>query len=140
MGLGLMSKRGSKRRIWSDDEKRMICRQARLPEVSVSQVARRYDVNANLVFTWLRDARFAPEEVEPPIGAPATEAPVEPSLFLPVELVGEAVEAPSPDAAHEPVGGTLEIALVGGHRLRVEGGYDPEALARLMRALSEPGP
>ena len=63
MGPALMSKRGSKRRIWSDDEKRMICRQARLPEVSVSQVARRYDVNANLVFTWLRDARFAPEEV-----------------------------------------------------------------------------
>ena len=134
-----MSKRGSKRRIWSDDEKRMICRQARLPEVSVSQVARRYDVNANLVFTWLRDARFAPEEVEPLIGALATEAPSEPSLFLPVELVEEAVEAPSPAAAHEPVAGTLEIALVGGHRLRVEGSYDPGALARLVRALSEPG-
>ena len=80
---------------------------------------------------------FLPRDfVEPPIA----EAPSEPSLFLPVELVEEAVEAPSPDAAHEPVAGTLEIALVGGHRLRVEGGYDPEALAWLVRALSEPGP
>lgn len=35
---------------WSDDEKRMICRQTRVPGVSVSQVARRFDVNANLVF------------------------------------------------------------------------------------------
>ena len=133
-----MSKRGSKRRIWSDDEKRMICRQARLPGVSVSQVARRYDVNANLVFTWLRDARFAPEGVEPPIEALAAESPAGPSPFLPVELVEEAVEAPSPDAAPEAVPDTLEIALAGGHRLRIEGGYDPEALARLVRALSEP--
>jgi hypothetical protein len=45
--------------VWSAEEKRLICGQARLPGVSVSQVARRYDVNANLVFTWLRDPRFA---------------------------------------------------------------------------------
>jgi hypothetical protein len=37
----------------------MICGQTRVPGVSVSQVARRYDVNANLVFAWLRDPRFA---------------------------------------------------------------------------------
>jgi len=30
-----------KRRIWSDDEKRMICAQTRVAGVSVSQVARR---------------------------------------------------------------------------------------------------
>jgi len=42
-----------KRRNWSDGEKRMICGQTRVPGISVSQVARRYDVNANLVFTWL---------------------------------------------------------------------------------------
>lgn len=34
---------------------------ARLPGISVNQVARRYDVNANLLFNWLRDSRFAPE-------------------------------------------------------------------------------
>ena len=56
-----MTKR-RKRRVWSDDEKRMICGQTRVPGVSVSQVARRYDVNANLVFAWLRDPRFADVE------------------------------------------------------------------------------
>ncbi|MGF1624015.1 MAG: transposase [Alphaproteobacteria bacterium] len=35
------------RRFWSDEEKRRIVAQARLPGVSVWQVARRYDVNAN---------------------------------------------------------------------------------------------
>ena len=70
-----------KRRIWSDDEKRAICGQTRVAGVSVSQVARRYDVNANLVFTWLRDARFAF------VGAGPDESAVEPSGFLPVQIV-----------------------------------------------------
>ena len=119
----------------------MICRQARLPGVSVSQVARRYDVNANLVFTWLRDARFAPEEVEPPIEALAVQGPANPSIFLPVELVEEAVEPPSLDTpVAGPPSGTMEIALAGGHRLRIEGSFDPEAVARLMRALAKPVP
>jgi transposase len=124
----------------------MICRQARLPGISVSQVARRYDVNANLVFTWLRDARFAPEkEAAPPIEALAVEAHAPPSdgtaTFLPVELVGETNAAPSPDGPSElRPAGVMEIALAGGHRLRIEGAYDPGALARFLRALSEPIP
>ena len=32
--------------------------------------------------------------------------------------------------------GQIEVELVGGHRLRVSGSYDPEALARLIRGLS----
>ncbi len=140
-----MAKRARKRRIWADDEKRMICRQARLPGISVSQVARRYDVNANLVFTWLRDARFAPKETEPPVEARAVEAndmvDSATTAFLPVELVAEADAMPSPDVPPEPrPAGVMEIALAGGHRLRVEGAYDPDALARFLRALSEPGP
>ncbi len=45
------SKRG-KRRIWSDALKREILAAAAAPGASVSTVARRYDVNTNLVFTW----------------------------------------------------------------------------------------
>jgi len=43
------------RRSWSEDEKRSICGQARVPGVSVAQVARRYAMNANLIFNWLSD-------------------------------------------------------------------------------------
>ena len=140
-----MARRARKRRIWADDEKRMICRQARLPGISVSQVARRYDVNANLVFTWLRDARFVPDEVAPPIEALAVETDAALSdatlAFLPVELVSEADATPPQDAPPEPrPAGVMEIVLAGGHRLRIEGAYDPDALARLLRALSEPSP
>ena len=99
----------------------MICAQTRVPGVAVSQVARRYDVNANLVFTWLRDPRYA-EAGEDDAN----------TCFLPVELVGEATPA---QGACEPAT-RLEIELAGGVRLRVVGAFDPDALARLIRGLS----
>ena len=117
-----MRKKYRKRRNWSDDEKAMICAQTRVRGVSVSQVARRYDVNANQVFNWLKDPRFAdaePAEAE--------------HVFLPVEIVDEDAVSALPPACGE---GVLEIDLAGGHRLRIKGVYDAEALARLIRGLS----
>ena len=67
-----------KKRRWSDEEKRSICFQASARGVSVAQVARRYAMNANLVFKWLRDERYAPEP-------DATAEEAEP-IFLPVEV------------------------------------------------------
>ena len=113
---------GRKRRVWSDEEKRAICAQTRVPGVSVSQVARRYNANTNLVFTWLRDPRFAPEDLAEATGS-----------FLPVEVV---VERGCPEPAAPALESRIEIDLVGGHRLRITGGYDPDALARLIRGLS----
>jgi transposase-like protein len=51
--------RGGKHRLWSAEEKRSICRETRAPGVSVAQVARRHALNANLIFKWLKDPRFA---------------------------------------------------------------------------------
>ena len=85
-------------------------------------------LNANLVFKWLRDPRFAPDP---------DASPTEGSHFPPVEVVEHAVrdDAPSSGAA-VALGGTIEIDVAGGHRMRISGGYDPEALARLIRGLS----
>ena len=112
------------RRLWSDEEKRSICLQTTAPGVSVAQVARRYSVNANLIFKWLRDPKYRPEAVT---------GSVEGGLqFLPVEIVKEArVVPPGPVAENH-----IEIELAGGHRMRISGSYDPEALARLLRGLS----
>ena len=119
--------RRRKRRVWSDAEKRMICVQARLPGISVSQVARRYDVNANLVFSWLKDARFAPDEV----------AVEEHAGFLPVEIIDAGAEPDREAEVDAPVPeGCIDMELAGGHRMRITGSYDPEALARLIRGLS----
>ena len=43
------------------------------PGVSVAQVARRHALNANLIFKWLKDRRFAPaDEVEPAVATAMT--------------------------------------------------------------------
>jgi len=109
-----------KRRKWSGDEKRMICAQTRLPGISVSPVARRYDVNANQVFNWLTDAKFAagPEDEDV-------------AQFLPIEVVEPVTSALIADVEL----GEMAIELSGGHRLRIIGAYDPEALATLIRKL-----
>ena len=73
---------------------------------------------------WLRDPKYRP--------APRTGAEDSGLRFLPVEIVAEA-KAPM---AVPTTGGHIEIELAGGHRMRISGGYDPEALARLIRGLS----
>jgi transposase len=107
------------RRFWSDEEKRRIVAQARSPGVSVSVVARRYDVNANLVFKWLRDPRYrlAAEEAV---------------SFLPVEI---APDRPAPVAEAPVPSATVEIELACGTRLRVDARIDEASLARVIRAL-----
>jgi transposase len=45
------------RRSWSAAEKHRIVAESQKPGASVSQVARRFNVNANMVFTWRRLAR-----------------------------------------------------------------------------------
>lgn len=112
------------RRLWTDEEKRLICLQTTAPGVSVAQVALRYTVNANLIFKWLRDPKYRPKP-----GTGSEEAGLR---FLPVEIVAG---ARAPAAA--PVADTcIEIDLAGGHRMRISGSYDPEALVRLIRGLT----
>ena len=101
-----------KRRFWSAEEKRLICLQASALGVSVAQVAQRYSMNANLIFKWLRDARFVPQ------GGADQDA-----VFLPVAISPqEPDEAPVARNAVSPVGGLVRIKLAGGHRLIAEGG------------------
>ena len=129
-----------KRRRWSDDEKRMICSQTRVPGVSVAQVGRRYGLNANQIFNWLKNPKFAVDE---------NNAAIE-SQFLPVEIIDEPVPtAPTLDCVQMAVpsselqapkirinSGLIELELTSGHRLRISGDYDPDAIGRLVRSLS----
>lgn len=126
------------KRLWTDEEKRSICHQTRAPRVSVAPVARRYAVNANLIFKWLRDPRFAFEEEAQVVEGIETAAPQMAGLLL-VDLVAEVDDEAdccdgSPRVA--PTGGVIQIERAGGHRLRIEGAYDPDALARLLRGLA----
>lgn len=114
-----------KRRRWSDEEKRAIIAQTRVPGASVSLVARRHDVNANQLFNWMRDRRFAPVEDGGENAEP---------VFLPVEIIRAGDEGPSEPAEQQAMG-AVEIELPNGCRLTVRGGFDPDALVRLARGL-----
>ncbi len=108
--------RKRRRRIWEDEEKRRIVAQTRVPGVSVSQVARRYDVNANMDFKWLRDLRFTPAE-------DALRS------FLPVEVLPDASPgAVMADGAAVALDSRIEITLSNGHRLTLSGAFDPDAV------------
>ncbi len=116
--------RKRRRRIWEDEEKRRIVAQTRVPGISVSQVARRYDVNANMVFKWLRDPRFMPAEDEL-------------RSFLPVEVLPDAsLAAAMSDGVAVASDSRIEITLSNGHRLSVSGAFDPDAVSRLARGLA----
>ncbi|MDO5757586.1 MAG: transposase [Rhodobacterales bacterium] len=123
--------KGQKKRRWSDDEKRSICEQTLTPGISVAQVARRYSMNANLIFTWLRDARFAPDQN-------TTVATEDTSDFLPIEIESTAwsSERPAtPISPRPPETGTVisahrvDITLSDGRRILVEG---PTALSSVL--------
>jgi len=129
-----MSKKRRLRRLWEDEEKIGIVAQTRVAGVSVSQIARRYDVNANLIFKWLRDPRFN-RLVEDHTAV----------SFLPVEVVAEppvlgppVIDAPVVDTPVIEAGATgsqIEIMTPTGHRISISGAYDPDALCRLVRGL-----
>ena len=108
----------SPRRRWSEAEKRRIVAESYQPGVSVSVVARRNDVNANLVFTWRR--RFREQGGFVPVV-------VEPDRMLPPPKQAGTVDPRS--------AGRMEIALSDGSRVIVDREVDGAALGRVLSAL-----
>ena len=93
--------------------------------VSLAQVARRYAMNASLIFKWLRDACYA---LKPDAAAEEAEP-----IFLPVEVeaANSLLRALVPVSA-----GRIEIKIPGGWRVSAEGGFDADMLTRLLKGLS----
>ena len=112
-----------RRRVRPEDEKRRIVAETYERGASVSEVARRHDLNANLLFSWRR----VMGRVEP---APADE----PTRFVPAVIVTEAEAAST--SVPPPLAGAMEIVLVDGARVIVDRAVDGAALARVIEALS----
>ena len=105
-------------RSWPAALKREIVAASFEPGTSVSVVARRYEVNANQVFSWrklYRDGLLGS-------GGPA---------LVPVTVAEASTDvAPTPSVAD-----TIEIEVPGGYRVRVGSGVDGQALRRVLDAL-----
>jgi transposase len=111
----MVAKKGGQKRFWSEEQKRSICAQTRIPGVSVAQVARRDAMNANLIHKWLRDPRFAPNEATPETQGAA---------FLPVEIAGIAPLCDCRNCPRHrlfPAPQRIDITLSDGRRILVAG-------------------
>lgn len=134
----MAGKKGQKKRFWADEEKSSICAQALAPGVSVAQVARRYSMNANLIFKWLKDPRFSPATGEAPV------APEDGSVFLPVEISGSTIDQRIDDRTVETAGSAsasrlahrVDITLSDGRRVVVEGPTALSSVVRLVQGLT----
>jgi transposase len=114
------------RRRWSDAEKRRLVALTFEPGASVAKIARRHDLNANLLFNWRR-GKLALNGT-----AVATKSPV--MNFATVD-----VAAGAPPARADKCGGSIAIELRSGVVLRVDGGVSEQALRSVLSALKVVG-
>ena len=109
-----------RRRTWSADQKQRIIAESFAPGASVAEVARRYGLNSNMLFTWRRRERAVND-----VGKTVNIVPV------------RVVEATPTATATAPASmGRMEIVLVGGERIFVGADVDATALARIVKALT----
>jgi transposase len=115
---------GTKRRRWPDALKRQLVAETHEPGASVSIVARRHDVNANQLFKWRREL---------------ASVPCIDTKLVPVAVVQEPAADPALPSASPvrvvPPPARIEITVVGGVRVRIEGAADPAAVTAAVVAV-----
>lgn len=107
-----------RRRRWSAEEKARIVAEASLPGVAVSEVARRWQVRAQQVFGWRREAQRDVAQ-STTVGGPAF-----------VQILAEA----GPTMGPSPALATIEVKLAGAV-VRVAAGTDGALLTSVLRAV-----
>jgi len=114
-----------RRRRRSEEERRRIVAESFEPGASVSVVARRHDVNTNLLFTWRR--RYG-TEVQGSDGS---------ARFVPAVIAtdGMAQAATPTQVVAVSIAGRMEIELPGGCRLIAGNDVDTAVLGRVIRVL-----
>jgi transposase len=116
------TKKSVRRKVWPESLKREIVAAASVPDASVSVIARQYNVNTNLVFTWRRQFTRPVQTAD--------------AGFLPVVVQPEA----PPSVAPSQVADAIEIELPTGYRLRVSGTTKASALRLVVSGAPPPLP
>jgi transposase len=113
-----------RRRRWSQDEKERLVAASLEPGANVSEVARVAGLHVSQLFRWRKElCRHGEASIAP---------------FVPVEIgpSAEVAEAPlTTTARRRKSQGIIEIDLGSGHRIRVDGDVDGDALRRVLDAL-----
>jgi transposase len=108
-----------KRRSWALEEKRRIVDESLEDGASIAEVARRYDLNANQLFTWRRQFGVEPTALQ------------ELAPILPVTITPDTTAADS----DLRLTGQMEVVLAEGDRIIVWSDVETAALSRVVKAL-----
>jgi transposase len=129
--IDTMGRRVAPRQFRTIEEKASIVAETRAPGVSVAEVARRHEVNANQVFAW---RRLADQGLLRPTGS---EAAVK---LLPVKVSGvrhgrARQRRPTSSSSRAGAEGRIEITLADGVRVAICGPVTSERIAQVLAAL-----
>lgn len=122
--------RAEPRRSWTVEQKRQIVAESLGPDLTATEVARKYRISSGQLYTWRQQLMSLP-------GSVVTRAPMQ---FAAVELATEASPSPEPPTPVVPpppahADGLIEIVLPSGVSLRVDAHVDGRALRRVLGAL-----
>jgi transposase len=122
-----------RRRSWTVEQKREIVCESLGPELTPTEVARKYGISTGQLYTWRQQILSLP-------GSVVSHAP---PRFAPVELAASPAPEPAPAQPPSPASpslppraeGLIEILLPRGVCLRVDAHVDTRALRRILSAL-----
>ena len=122
-----------RRRSWTVEQKREIVFESLGPDLTPTEVTRKYRISTGQLYTWRQQLLSLP-------GSVVSHAP---PRFAPVELAAAPSPEPTPAQRSAPASpsfppraeGLIEILLPGGVCLRVDAHVDTRALCRILSAL-----
>jgi transposase len=124
------------RRSWTAEQKRQIVAESLGPDLTATEVARKYRISSGQLYTWRQQLVSLPGSVitRAPMQFAAVEMATAASPPLPSPM---APEPPTPVAPPSAVhaDGLIEIVLPSGVSLRVDAHVDGRALRRVLGAL-----
>ena len=123
-----------RRRSWTVERKREIVFESLGPDLTPTEVARKYGISTGQLYTWRQQLVSLPGAVVSHVAAPR---------FAAVELTAPLARQPPRGAPSAPASpslpprpeGLIEILLPGGVCLRVDAHVDTRALRRILSAL-----
>jgi transposase len=124
---------GRRRRHWSDEDKARIVAECEAPGSSVSMVARRHDLNTNMLFTWRRQFRQRQCGAGEASFVPAVITPKETTVDQPAAMPRE--PQPVASSSSSRPSGRIEIVLDDSRRIIIDQDVTAAALARVIGVL-----
>jgi transposase len=127
-----------RRRTYTAAEKARLVAEAFRPGVVVKEAARRLGVHESLLYRWRQTLGRLPGPTSIPEFLAVTVVPEVESGLDPCEAAPLCAALPVSQPVAERVP-TLEITLVGGAKVRLEGTVDPVLVVTVLKALTAPG-